>query len=71
MWREKLINENSYRGFVGVIVAIASTPGGRVWWEQARIPLGDDVSDLVDYELANRKPDEPSWTDIFVHFRPE
>jgi len=71
MWRERLINEVSYQGFIGVIVAIASTPGGRVWWDSARIALGDDISDLVDLELSLRPDDAPSWTDIFPHLRPD
>jgi len=69
MWRERLINEVSYAGFMGVIVAIASTPGGSRWWAHARIALGDDISDLVDQELAMRPADAPTWLDIFPHLR--
>jgi len=69
MWREGLINEASFRGFIGVAVAIAATPGGRVWWTNARNALGDDISDLIDHELASRPPDAPDWTQIFPHFR--
>jgi hypothetical protein len=71
MWREQLINEVSYRGFVNVIVAIAATPGGSQWWTRARIALGDDVSDLVDRELAQRPADAPDWLEIFPHMRTE
>jgi len=71
MWREGLINEASYNGFIAVVVAIASTPGGRRWWESGRIALGDDISNLVDQKLASRPPDAPSWTDIFPHLRPD
>lgn len=71
MWRERLINERSYDGFIGVIVAIASTPGGAIWWSHARQALGDDISDLIDDELANRPADAPSWTDIFPQLRLE
>lgn len=67
MWREGLINEASYRGFIGVAVAIAATPGGRKWWTHARIALGDDVSDLIDRELDARPEDAPSWIEIFPH----
>jgi hypothetical protein len=70
MWREGLINEASYRGFVGVAVAIAATPGGQRWWANARIPLGDDISELIDRELAARPPDAPHWTQIFPHLAP-
>ena len=70
MWREGLINEASYRGFIGVAVAIAATPGGRHWWANARIPLGDDISDLIDRELESRPPDAPHWTQIFPHLAP-
>lgn len=69
MWRERLINEVSYAGFLGVIVAIASTPGGCKWWSHARIALGDDISDLVDQELEKRPLNAPSWIDIFPHLR--
>jgi len=69
MWRAGLINKASYQGFIGVIVAVASTPGGRIWWDSARIPLGDDISDLVDEELSSRPHDAPSWIDIFPHLR--
>lgn len=69
MWREKLINEQSYNGFVNVVVAIASTPGGKQWWSQARLALGDDISDLIDEKLAVRDSEEPTWTDIFRHLR--
>lgn len=70
MWREGLINENSYRGFIGVAVSIAATPGGRKWWANARIALGDDISDLIDRELERRPPDAPHWTQIFPHLGP-
>ena len=68
MWREGLINEASYRGFVDAAVAIAATPGGREWWASARIVLGNDVSDLIDRELESRADDSPDWTQIFPHF---
>ena len=71
MWREGLINEASFRGFVGVMVSIAATPGGRSWWKNARIALGDDVSDLVDRELESRPLDAPDWTQIFTHWGPD
>ena len=71
MRRERLINEASYRGFVGVIVAIVATPGGRQWWARARVPLGDDITDLVEQELAQRSPDALSWTEIFPHLHPD
>ncbi|MGH0030799.1 MAG: hypothetical protein ACQGVC_13470 [Myxococcota bacterium] len=67
MWRERLINEASYRGFLNVVVAIAATPGGGRWWTHARVALGDDISDLVDRELATRPADAPDWTEIFPH----
>jgi hypothetical protein len=71
MWRERLINQASYRGFIGVVVVIASNPGGRIWWENARMALGDDISDLVDQELLSRADEALSWTDIFPHLRPD
>ena len=70
MWREGLINEASYRGFIGVAVAIAATPGGRQWWTNARIALGDDISDLIDHELESRPTDAPNWIEIFPHLGP-
>ena len=69
MWREKLINEHSYNGGIGVVVAIASTPGGRKWWSHARLALGGDIADLVDDELAELPADALSWTDVFPHLR--
>ena len=71
MRKEGLINENSYRGFIGVAVSIAATPGGRLWWERARIALGDDISELVDRELALRDEESLSWTQIFRHLAPD
>ena len=71
MWSEKLINEQSYNGAIGVVVAIASTPGGCKWWSHARLALGNDISKLIDDELARRPADAPSWTDIFPHLRLE
>lgn len=53
-----------------MVVAIAATPGGQQWWAQARIALGDDISDLVDQELESRQPEAPTWTDIFAHLQP-
>lgn len=70
MWREGLINEVSYRGFIGVAVSIAATPGGRCWWANARIALGDDISDLIDRELESRPADALDWTQIFSHWGP-
>ena len=70
MWREGLINEASYQGFIGVAVSIAATPGGRRWWEHARIALGDDISDLIDRELESRPTDALSWVQMFPHLGP-
>ena len=69
MWREKLINEQSYNGFIGVIVAIARTPGGSKWWQQARLALGKDISELVDHEILIAPEDALSWIDIFPHLQ--
>jgi len=69
LWREKLIYENSYNRAIGLAVSIASTPGGRKWWSHARLALGDDISDLIDDELAQRPADALSWTDVFPHLR--
>ena len=69
MRRANLINEQSYNGFLGVIVAIAQTPGGRSWWVHARQALGNDISDLVDSELSKPGQTIPSWTDIFPHLK--
>ena len=71
MHDEGLINSVSYNGFVNVAVAIAATPGGRKWWAQARGPLGDDISDLIDRELATRPADAPTWTEAFAHLLPD
>ena len=71
MHREGLINEVSYRGFINVAVAIAATPGGSRWWAQARGPLGDDISELIDRELADRPADAPTWTEAFAHLLPD
>jgi len=68
MRREGLSNEASYKGFIGVAVALAATPGGREWWASARIALGDDISDLIDRELESRATDSPDWLQIFPHF---
>ena len=69
MWREKLINEQSYNGFVGVVVAIARTPGGSKWWQNARIVLGKDIVDLIDAELRDAPKDAPNWLEIFPHLQ--
>ena len=69
MWREKLINEQSYNGFVGVVVAIARTPGGSKWWQHARIALGKDIADLIDGELLKAPKDAPNWLEIFPHLQ--
>lgn len=67
MWREKLINEQSYNGFIGVVVAIARTPGGAKWWQRARIALGNDISELIDNELLVTPEDAPNWVEVFPH----
>jgi len=69
MWRENLINEQSYNGFIGVIVAIARTPGGSRWWQHGRIALGDDISQLVDGEIQTMPADAPNWLEIFPHLQ--
>ena len=69
MKREGLINDQSYNGFLGVIVAIARTPGGSEWWKSARIALGNDISDLVDSKLADVSTDMPNWLEIFPHLK--
>ena len=71
MRRERLINDASFRGFIGVAVSIAATPGGRMWWRNARVPLGDDISDCIDQELETRAHDAPDWTQVFSHWQPD
>lgn len=71
MRRSGLINERSYQGFLGAIVAIAATPGGKKWWWYARVALGDDISDVIDDELSGRPAGSPTWTDIFPHLQPD
>ena len=70
MWREGLINEASYRGFIGVAVSIVATPGGRVWWASARTLIGDDISGLIDCELETRGEEALDWTQTFTHMSP-
>ncbi len=67
MRRDGFINEASYRGFLAAGVAIVATPGGRTWWSFARTVIGDDISDPVDHELANRPDSAPSWNTIMPH----
>jgi hypothetical protein len=71
MWREGLINEGSFRGFINVAVSVAATPGGRLWWRDARIVLGDDISDFIDRELESRSADAPDWTQVLSHWGPD
>ena len=71
MWREQLINEASYQGFMGAVVAIVATPGGTRWWAQARLAIGDDVSNQIDRELASRPAESPDWIQIFPHLQPD
>jgi hypothetical protein len=71
MRKERLINETSYRGFIAVAVSLAATPGGRLWWTQARVALGDDISDLIDQELESRDEEALDWTQIFTHLGPD
>ncbi len=71
MWREGLINEASYRGFIGVAVSIVATPGGRVWWASARTLIGDDMSGLIDRELESRGEEALNWTLTFTHMGPD
>ena len=71
MWREQLINEQSYQGFMGAVAAIVATPGGRKWWVHARIVLGDDISNQIDQELASRPEGSPDWIQMFPHLQPE
>ena len=69
MKRAGLINEASYQGFLGAVVAIAATPGGSVWWSQARNALGADVAVVIDEALSKRSVGALSWTDIFPHLQ--
>jgi hypothetical protein len=71
LWHDKLMHERSYKRAIGLAVSVASTPGGRKWWSHARNALGDDVSELIDDELARLPADAPSWTDVFPHLRLE
>jgi len=71
MRRASLINEASYQGFLGAVVAIATTPGGKIWWSHARNALGEDIAEVVDYELTNRPAGSSGWTDIFPHLQPD
>jgi hypothetical protein len=63
MWRENLINEKSYKGFLRAFVAIVRTPGGTKWWENARNAIGDDVVHrTVHRRISNLDRDFPaSW----------
>jgi hypothetical protein len=67
MHRDGFINEASHQGFIEAAVAIAATPGGRTWWASARNVIGDDISDPMDEQLANRSASVPNWDTIMPH----
>ncbi len=68
MQRDGFINDASFRGFEGAIIAIIRTPGGKIWWKYAQNLLGIDVVEHINLSLQNTPESTPTWLHILPHF---
>lgn len=67
---DRLINTASFDRMVRATLAIMATPGGRQWWEEAKLLVGDDISDYLALQLAgsvDKLP--PPFYDLATHFK--
>lgn len=70
MRKDKLINEASYAGFEGAALSSLVTPGGKQYWQRARLAIGADIRDALDKALMERT-DIPSAWEFFPQFAPD
>ena len=70
MHKDKLINEASYVGFEGAVLMSLVTPGGKQYWQRARLAVGADIREALDKALAERKDTPPVW-EFFPQFAPD
>lgn len=67
---EKLISQVPFDGMVTAMLSVIVTPGGRQWWEEAKVLVGREISELMSDRLAAdeaRLP--PPWYELATHFR--
>jgi len=69
MQKDKLINDASYAGFEGAALLNLTTPGGRQYWQRARMVVGTDIREALDKALSERKDHPPVW-DFLPQFTP-
>ena len=61
MRKDKLINDASYAGFEGAALLNLATPGGRQYWQRARLVVGTDIREALDKALSERTDTPPVW----------
>ena len=70
MRKDKLINDASYAGFEGAALLNLSTPGGKQYWQRARLVVGTDIREALDKALSERKDIPPVW-EYLPQFAPD
>jgi hypothetical protein len=67
----KLVKTSSFEGYMRAFLAIINTPGGRMWWEQSAVRMGNqELSAYLTKRLNAEASTLPLWTDLLPHFRP-
>lgn len=70
MHKDKLINDASYAGFEGAALMSLVTPGGRQYWQRARLAVGADIREALDKALNERTDIPPVW-EFFPMYAPD
>jgi hypothetical protein len=67
---DRLINKASFNRMVSATLAIMATPGGRQWWEEAKLLVGDDIREYLERQLAGGGDDlPPPFYELATHFK--
>jgi hypothetical protein len=67
---DRLINKASFKRMVSATLAIMATPGGRIWWEEAKLLVGDDIRDYLERQLAAKGDSlPPPFYNLATHFK--
>lgn len=70
MRKDKLLNDAMFVGFENAALINLVTPGGKQYWQRARLAVGADIREALDKALNERTDIRPVW-EFFPMYAPD